>query len=295
MTEVAVANSDHADESAEDAPADESAEEEPAEGLWHDVQLAPVEIALPGGVGFTLRAYRLSTDLAGLDSEGHASSDRDAFDDASAKVLAGRGRGGPAEEEDELTEVDDDLDDEDLDDDDLVDDEEDEDEDEELPVEEVPVFLGRRGRLYLFHNAEKLVEFVQSDAEHDLTQLDTWPELVRRLEAADIEPAEEDSYELDLVVENLRGGHDAWDGPLIIKAGEIARDLGYALRLEPIVGALSAGSPLDDLDEALRTVESGGPKAFFGRRKVRKVGEQQATLGWRTIIGKIAAVVDWRD
>lgn len=286
-----MANSDHADESAESAP---------AEGLWHDVQMAPVEIALPGGVGYTLRAYRLSTDLAGPDDEGHASTDRDAFDDASAKVLAGRGRGGPAKDadEDELAEdLDEELDeDADLDDEDLADDEDEEEEDDdEPPVEEVPVFLGRRGKLYLFHSAEKLVEFVKSDAEHDLTQVDTWPDLVSRIEASDIEPAEDDSYELDLVVENLRGGRDAWDGPLLIKAGEIARDLGYALRLEPIVGALSAGSPLDDLDEALRAVESGGPKAFFGRRKLRKAGEQQATLGWRTIIGKISAVVDWRD
>ena len=97
-------------------------------------------------------------------------------------------------------------------------------------------------------------------------------------------------------MENLRGGHDAWDPSLIIKAGEVARDLGYALRLEAVIGALSPGSPLDDLDEGLRTVESGGLGAFFARRRLRRIGAQTtAALGWRTIIGKISAAVDWRN
>jgi hypothetical protein len=97
------------------------------------------------------------------------------------------------------------------------------------------------------------------------------------------------------VVENLRGGHDTWDLPLLIAAGEVARDLGYALRLKAVILALSPGSPLDDLDESLRAAESGGMGGFFGRRRLRKIGAQQASLGWRSIIGKISAAVDWRD
>jgi hypothetical protein len=33
----------------------------------------------------------------------------------------------------------------------------------------------------------------------------------------------------------------------------------------------------------------------MGRRRIKKIGAQQASLGWRTIIGKISAAVDWRD
>ena len=62
---------------------------------------------------------------------------------------------------------------------------------------------------------------------------------------------------------------------------------------DPEVGTLE-GSPLDDLDEALRSAAAGGVGSFFGRRRLRKIGAQQATLGWRTIIGKISAAVDWR-
>jgi hypothetical protein len=149
--------------------------------------------------------------------------------------------------------------------------------------------------LLLFSTAEELVAFVKSDADHDLTQLDTWESLRRRITASAVVPAGQDRYELDLVVENLRGGHDAWDSELLISAGEIARDLAYALRLEPVRTALAPGSPLDDLDEALRASAEGGVGGFFARRRMKKIGAQQAALGWRTIIGKISAAVDWRD
>jgi hypothetical protein len=62
-----------------------------------------------------------------------------------------------------------------------------------------------------------------------------------------------------------------------------------------VILALSAGSPLDDLDDALRSANDGGMGGFFGRRRLKKIGAQQSSLGWRSIIGKISAAVDWRD
>lgn len=249
--------------------------------FWSELRIDPVEVALPRGVGYTLRAYRMSTEVAPSDVSGREED------------FPHRGPAGGTDHEPE--------DEEPFDEDELaeaagVDDEHDEDEDERAEeAEEVPVFLSHQGRLHLFETREGLVDFVRSGAEHDLTQLDTWPELVKQVHAADVVPLDEDSYELDLVVENLRGGPDAWDPALIIKAGEIARDLAYALRLEPVLAALSPGSPLDDLDEALRSTESGGFGSFFAKRKLRRIKEQQAALGWRTIIGKISAAVDWRE
>jgi hypothetical protein len=161
--------------------------------------------------------------------------------------------------------------------------------------EEIPVFLGHAGKVYLFDSAEALVAFVTSDAEHDLSQIDSWSTIRERISVADVVPADDDRYELDLIVENLRGGPDVWEPDLLIAAGEVARDLGYALRIDPVLTALSSGSPLDDLDEALRSAGAGGVGGFFARRRLRKIGAQQAALGWRTIIGKISAAVDWRE
>jgi len=167
---------------------------------------------------------------------------------------------------------------------------------ESAEPEDVPVFLAERGKLLLFRSAEGLVEYVRGEHDHELSQLDSWAELRERIEAEDIVPLDEDRYELDLVVENLRGGHDAVDPELIIQAGEVSRDIGFALRLQPVINALAPGSPLDDLDEGLRVVETGGFRSFFARRRVRKIEAQTtAALGWRTVIGKISAAVDWRN
>lgn len=257
--------------------------------LWARVRISPIEMALPRGTGYTLRAYRPEYDI----ERNLPEREPDEFAEASPWTA---GADGP---------------DVDTEDDTALDDETgeatDEDEDEDTAgdegageavagdEEEVPLFLGRNGRLYLFESAEGLVEFVRSGNPCDLDQLDSWPELVSEILSDYVVPDPADSYELDLVVENLRSGHDSWDPELLIKAGEIARDLGYAFGIDAVISALAPGSPLDDLDEALRAVESGGFGGLFARRRLRKIKEQQAALGWRTVIGKISGLVDWRD
>ncbi|WP_410820238.1 DNA primase [Micromonospora sp. 050-3] len=265
--------------------------------LWDELRIDPVEIALPAGTGFTLRAYRPASSLTPTDV-----TERDQDDPFLAR------RQAIEEEEDDETVVilDEELAQEFAEDDDEskrrrdgsatdTDDESDEAVTDEADDEEVPVFLSNQGKLLLFKTPESLVSFIRSGAPNDLSQLDSWNELSERVEPADIAPLDEDTYELDLVVENLRGGHDTWDSTLLIEAGEAARDLSYALRLPAVLDMLSAGSSLDDLDEALRATANGGIGAFMGRRRLKKIGAQTASLGWRTIVGKISAVVDWRD
>ncbi|MGW0215992.1 DNA primase [Micromonospora chokoriensis] len=267
--------------------------------LWDELRIDPVEIALPAGTGFTLRAYRPASSLTPTDV-----AERDLDDPFLAR------RQVIEEDEDDETVVilDEELAEEFADSDEeestrrrrdgAADTEaaaEDEDVTDEADDEEVPVFLSNKGKLLLFKTPESLVSFIRSGAPNDLSQLDSWNELSERVEPADIVPLDEDTYELDLVVENLRGGHDTWDSTLLIEAGEVARDLSYALRLPAVLDMLSAGSSLDDLDEALRATANGGIGAFMGRRRLKKIGAQTASLGWRTIVGKISAVVDWRD
>lgn len=257
-------------------------------GPWEEAGIDPVKIAMPNGVvGYTLRAYRPVSDVIPTDGAAPA---EDADD-----VFAARERARAAEEAGG-------LDDTMVDDRDTAEYEHDEPEPvdfgEESPSpedEEVPVFLSHRGRLLLFGSAESLVEFVRSGAPHDMEQLESWPTVRKDVQPSQVAPSDDDTYELDLVVENLRGGHDAWDLELLISAGEIARDLGFALRLQPVIQAMSPGSPLDDLDEALRATANGGLGGLFARRRLRRIGAQQASLGWRTVIGKISAAIDWRD
>jgi hypothetical protein len=262
--------------------------------FWKRVRVDPLEIALPGGAGYTLRAYRQNTDITPADVSARE-------DDVSMP----RRLGTPAELDDDgdlldEAEVTDDLADEDLDEDELDEERDEEDVDEVVEpdgdvVEEVPLFLSHAGHLLVFRSAESLVEFVLSDAEHDLQQIDTWDSVTRGIQSEYVVSLPDDTYELDLVVKNLRGGHDAWDPELLVRSGQLARDLAHALRIEPVVLTLAPGSPLDDLDDALRAAADGGLGSFFARRKLKKIGAETASLGWRTVIGKISAVVDWRD
>jgi hypothetical protein len=297
IPEVTVAS--HSDESEASTPVDEKSQDVKSglsgEELWDEVRIEPVEIALPGGVGLTLRAFRKASELTPTEME---VEEDDPFD--------ARKRAASEEDDDEEIIVDeefqallaegDDPDAAKAEEPDPADFEDEKDEDEDQSAdEEVPMFLSHKGRLLAFKSPESLVSFIRSGAPHDLAQLDSWATLAERVQSTDIDPSPEDRYELDLVVENLRGGHDTWDLALLIAAGEVARDLGYALRLKPVILALSPGSPLDDLDESLRSAESGGMGGFFGRRRLKKIGAQQASLGWRSVIGKISAAVDWRD
>ncbi|MET0416218.1 MAG: DNA primase [Actinoplanes sp.] len=269
--------------------------------LWEEVRIEPVEVALPAGVALTLRAYRKASAVTPTEVE---VDEDDPFE-------ARKRRAAEQEDDEEVPEVDDAelerqallADGQEVDPDakaaaepDPAEFEDEADEASDQPEdEEVPMFLSHKGRLLAFKTPESLVSFIRSGAPHDLAQLDTWGTLAERVQSTDVDPQPDDRYELDLVVENLRGGHDTWDLPLLIAAGEVARDLGYALRLKPVILALSPGSPLDDLDESLRSAESGGMGGFFGRRRLKKIGAQQASLGWRSVIGKISAAVDWRD
>jgi hypothetical protein len=288
-------------------PAKSSAAGLSGRDLWDETRISPVEIALPGGVGLTLRAYRLASELTPTETE---TDDDDPFEARERAAALRRAEEEGVVVDDEfaalVAEGEADRDDKDRK---SVDADAEEPAPEEFAEadtegaeaepeeadEEVPMFLSHRGKLLAFKSPESLVSFIRSGAPHDLAQLDNWSTVAERVQSSDIDPQADDRYELDLVVENLRGGHDTWDLPLLIAAGEVARDLGYALRLKPVILALSPGSPLDDLDEALRTAESGGMGGFFGRRRLKKIGAQQASLGWRSIIGKISAAVDWRD
>ncbi|GID25265.1 DNA primase [Actinoplanes brasiliensis] len=262
--------------------------------LWEETGVEPVEIALPGGVALTLRAYRKASTLTPTEIE---ADEDDPFE--------ARKRRAAQEDDDEEVIVDEEFqalvaegetDDKAADEPDPADFEDEADEaDAQAADEEVPAFLTHKGRLIAFKTPESLVSFIRSGAPHDLAQIDSWSTLAQRVQSTDIDPLPENRYELDLVVENLRGGHDTWDLPLLIAAGEVARDLGHALRIKQVILALAPGSPLDDLDESLRSAESGGMGGFFGRRRLKKIGAQQASLGWRSVIGKISAAVDWRD
>jgi len=151
-----------------------------------------------------------------------------------------------------------------------------------------PVFLGTDGVAYAFRSAEGLVEFLRSDEPHDLADLPGWEE-VKAADEIDVTPDEMGVYQLDLVVTMLRAGADSWDAELLVLAGECARDLAKYAELADALAALAPGSPLDALDDDLR---NGG---ILARRRLRKLDGDMLAIGWRSVISRLGAAIDFRD
>jgi hypothetical protein len=254
--------------------------------LWNEMSVDPVELHLGKDSGFTLRAYRMSDTLPGAK---RAEETEAAEEEMVAEGAPDEDAGIAANAEDEDAAEPDAAD--------FAEDEDEADDDEDAldaEPEEVPVFLTRKGKLLIFREPEALVAYVREHDDHDLAAIEEYGELQDRLSVDDIVCDEDDTYELDLVVANLRGGHDAWEPELLIKAAEVGRDLGYALKHTSIVAALAPGSPLDDLDEAFRVVVEGGLRGKLAKRRLRRNDAQQAAIAWRGVIAKINDHVEWR-
>jgi hypothetical protein len=265
------------------AASDDRARSAEADKLWNETSVDPVEIHLGKDSGYTLRAYRMSDTLPA------SSPSEDAEQGEEVVELKERPE---REEQPDIAENPEDEDHEAPPESDFL--------EEELDAldaapEEVPVFLTRKGKLLLFRDPESLVRYVRESDDNDLAAaIEEYADLQKRISTDAIVCDEDDIYELDLVTANLRGGHDSWEPELLIKAAEIGRDLGYALRLQSVVDALAPGSPLDDIDEALRVIVDGGMRGMFAKRRLRKTGAEQAAIAWRGVIAKINGAVDWR-
>ncbi|MDR7276026.1 Hsp70 family protein [Catenuloplanes atrovinosus] len=147
---------------------------------------------------------------------------------------------------------------------------------------EEPMFLAAGGRLQLFESADALVAYVRGGPAHDLAARPGWPEFARWVVPPVLVPAPEHRYELDLVVDNVVGGRDAWMPELLIPAGVIARDLAYALRLT-VWRLLEPGSLLDTFDDALRQ---------NNKRRLRGLDFNRLIYEWRTVVDALAEAVD---
>ena len=151
-----------------------------------------------------------------------------------------------------------------------------------------PVFLGHDGTVYAFRSTEGLASFLRSGEPHDLADLPGW-DAVAAADEIDVTPDELGIYQLDMVVEMLRAGPDAWDYELLILAGEAARDVAKYAELADVLAALAPGSPLDALDDDLR---DGG---FLARRRLRKLNADTLAIAWRTVISRLSGAVEFRD
>lgn len=257
--------------------------------LWNEMSVDPVELHLGKDSGFTLRAYRMSDTLPGA----KGAAEPEPAEEEEEEAPRGKHHEDEAASEEVLPE---DEDAPEPDAADFIEPEAAEDDEDALDAEpeEVPLFLTRKGKLLVFREPDALVAYVKDNDDHDLAVIEEYAELQDRLSVDDVVCDEDDTYELDLVVANLRGGQESWEPELLIKAAEVGRDLGYALKNDSVLSSLAPGSPLDDLDETFRVVVDGGLRGRLAKRRLKKNDSQQAAIAWRGVIAKINDHVEWR-
>jgi hypothetical protein len=100
-------------------------------------------------------------------------------------------------------------------------------------------------------------------------------------------------YRLDLAPVTLERNPRQWLIDLIIHAGDIARELTYALDIAEAHELLGPGTLLDRLDDALRVAQSS-PFRRQARRDLRAFDQTRLVAGWRRVVEVIEARMDWR-
>jgi hypothetical protein len=125
---------------------------------------------------------------------------------------------------------------------------------------------------------------------HELADIPGWNDLVDRLGAA--EPDVEHSYEFDLVHHSLRFPPVQWVPELFIDTREIIGEIAHAFGLEDVLNLLTAGSPLDELDDMFRIIDR--PVAgWTARRHLASLQGAQASALWRRAIRGVEEHVRW--
>jgi Protein kinase domain len=155
------------------------------------------------------------------------------------------------------------------------------------------VFAGVAGRLRLFRRPEQATEFAVATAGHDMSEVLHWDWLSESMSRAFLPLLDDHRYDLDLPSANLEMDPARWLSDLIVKAGDVARELVLALAIEEGYALLRPGSPLDRLDDELRAARR--------RPRPRTVRQwQQLDRGvlaaeWEHVVDLIGSRVDWQN
>lgn len=154
-----------------------------------------------------------------------------------------------------------------------------------------PIFLGHQGTIKIFRSSYGLHRFLRSSVPHDLSETEYWWAVTDALDL-DFTPQQLNRYELDLVVDIVRAGYEAWgrqQQATVLLAGELARDIAGYTQDDDLLDIFTPGSALDRLDDDLRTDDRGAV------RRMRRNNYYQLALSWRRAIGIISTHVQWHE
>ncbi|WP_432050628.1 J domain-containing protein [Verrucosispora sp. NA02020] len=158
---------------------------------------------------------------------------------------------------------------------------------------EQAVFPGADGHLLLFRSQESLHRYLTEPGAHELATAPGWDDFMNWvLRTGMRDDDEEQSYDFDLIVYNLRFPIAQWVPRLFITHRDLVMEVAEAFEWDDVRTLLRVGSPLDRLDDLMRVADRPltGWKA---RRQLGSFPSGPVNTAWRQVIRLVGAHVRW--
>ncbi|MCG5469554.1 DnaJ domain-containing protein [Micromonospora sp. LAH09] len=153
-------------------------------------------------------------------------------------------------------------------------------------------FPGAEEHLLLFRSMASMRQYLKRTEGHGLGDIPGWEGLLARINDPAAEPDDEHRYEFDLVLHSLRFPPFQWVPALFIASRDVIREISEAFDVDQVLGLLTVGSPLDELDDLFRSVDR--PVAGWGaRRRLGSLEGSQASTLWRKALRGVEERVRW--
>ncbi|MFI7077322.1 J domain-containing protein [Micromonospora sp. NPDC049903] len=157
---------------------------------------------------------------------------------------------------------------------------------------EQALFLGADGDLLLFRSPESLHRYLTEPGAHELAAVPGWDDFMNWALRTGMRDDDEQSYDFDLIVYNLRFPITEWVPRLFIGHRDLVLELAEAFEWDDVRRLLRVGSPLDELDDLMRVAD----RPLSGWKARRQLGQLQSgpvNRAWRQVIRLVGAHVRW--
>ncbi|WP_173161560.1 Hsp70 family protein [Phytohabitans suffuscus] len=156
----------------------------------------------------------------------------------------------------------------------------------------VAVFASQGPRLPLFRRPEQATDHAAGGDDHAMASILHWESLRESMAVAFLPLLPRNRYVLDLPSVSLERDPKQWLTDLIVQAGDIARELTYALDIPQGQDLLGPGTLLDRLDDALRAAQRSSLRRK-AHRDLRAFDQARLVSGWRRVASLIDSHLDW--
>jgi hypothetical protein len=154
-------------------------------------------------------------------------------------------------------------------------------------LDDEPRFLGSDMTIDVFRSQEGLEAFCRTEEDHDLADLETWPQVVGA-EPLVVEPAREDVYDMGAAEAQLHAGPAGADPVVLRRATDFLLDVAEYCELAGVREALADDAPLGRAISAVLRSTTG---SIFAAQW----NGSDAAARWREVVAEVESCLRWHD